>query len=518
MNKSVFILCFIADAQSAIRYWHSEEGRLFFQGLIKSKIDYVIYLKRNCENSVWKLPWVVSPEAIDVNQLDNLIDGLLQRYEAVFIISDSQEAIFSLPEKEGCLPYLLTSKGKLNFESDNYIESNTLLYLNAYFEEPLPYHLLMALRRNPESYAAELEVRNARIKKQIEANGGVYIFGADTVGQQVHDECIRSEIKVLGFVDNDLNKQQTKPFNLPVLGPTILDPTRDVVVLASGNHSYDIYKQLKSLNFLYIQNLPEFFYATNCPAQPEPFFHQELWQNRIRYHTLYMLLSDAASRNVLEAIVEYRQSFELFPLVRIRNKQNLQWFDKAFFTPNPNHVFIDGGGYDGDTALQFIATNDKAYRSIHVFEIDSFIAERAAANLKPYEHVYVHNLGLSNKSGTLFFTQTGRTDGHLVQGKGIPVKVDSIDNVVKDKITILKLDVEGAEVDAIAGAACHIRDESPMLAIAVYHKAEDLWAVPRQILSISPNYVFSLRHYTQVTYETVIYGLHREVLLEKKEN
>ena len=60
--------------------------------------------------------------------------------------------------------------------------------------------------------------------------------------------------------------------------------------------------------------------------------------------------------------------------------------------------------------------------------------------------------------------------------------------------TIIKMDVEGAEADAISGAAITIARRRPKMMIAAYHRNEDLFAIPLQILSICPDYRLFLRH------------------------
>ncbi len=507
MNELVSVVIFISNADSIKRYRLSEDGSLFSRHLMKGGIGYAVYVPPHINIGTGDLSWGGNVQPVTLDYLKTCVDQLLHRSEVVFFVSDSIEAITSLAGKEGCLSFLLTGEGTPGFENKKYIEIKTLLSLNVYFEESLPVHLLTILRRRPDAFKDAINIRNKRIAEQIGAVGGAYIFGAHTVSKQVYAECLKAGIKIFGFVDNDVNKQGHELFGLPVVSPSALNPESDVVVLASGNYSYDIFQQLQRLGFEYIQNLSEFFFSVNCRSQPEIYYHDDLWNNNICYHVLYLRLADAASRNVLENIVQYRQTFELLPLSRICDRLNPQWFDKQLFIPDAGHVFVDGGAFDGDTALRFLHINGNHYKAIHLFEVDPCIAQKAADNLKGHERVYVHNLGLSNKRGSSFFSQTGLTDGHLEATDGIQVKLDSIDNVVEGQITFLKLDVEGAEENAIAGAMRHITDNSPMLAIAVYHKAGDIWAVPSQILSINQDYSFYLRHYTQVSYETVIYGM-----------
>ena len=88
------------------------------------------------------------------------------------------------------------------------------------------------------------------------------------------------------------------------------------------------------------------------------------------------------------------------------------------------------------------------------------------------------------------------------------VQIISIDEDIREKITFLKMDVEGFEIPALLGAKRHIREDFPKLAICTYHIVSDMWEIPRLIDTIRPGYRFFLRHYelTQ-NWETVIYAI-----------
>jgi len=73
-------------------------------------------------------------------------------------------------------------------------------------------------------------------------------------------------------------------------------------------------------------------------------------------------------------------------------------------------------------------------------------------------------------------------------------------------ITALKLDIEGAEAAALAGAAAQIRQNRPGLAIAAYHRPADLFDLPRQIAGLDPTYRFALRHQTHWTHDSILYA------------
>jgi FkbM family methyltransferase len=507
VNRVLSVILFFSNAENLKRYWMNEDGCLFSKCLIQKGIEHTVYVSPGVNATFHDPAWGGRMEVLPVGDLETSVDRTLDRCEVVFVISDIREAIALVTGKNGCLPFLLTGNGDPISAIFTHIQITALSSLEVYFQESLPFHLLSILRGRSDACKGAIKDRSRRISTQIRKRGGAFIFGSGTIGSQVYAQCLRVGLNVFGFIDNDAHKQGNRLFERPILPPSALHPERDVVILASGNYSYDLFQQLQGVGFQYIQNLSEFFFAADSPSEPETCYHDDLWKNSLYYHDLYLRLADPLSRYVLESMVEYRKTFELPPLARICDRTNPQWFAKGFFVPSPKHVFVDGGAFDGDTALRFLNVNGDLYKAIHLFEADPRLAQRAKRNLKDYKHVYLHHCGLSDHRGTGSFSQTGLTDGQFVEGGGLPVEVDSLDHAVEDRITFLKLDVEGAEAHAIRGARGHIADHSPALAIAAYHKPQDLWALARQIRGVNSDYSFYLRHYTQVAYETVLYGL-----------
>ena len=48
---------------------------------------------------------------------------------------------------------------------------------------------------------------------------------------------------------------------------------------------------------------------------------------------------------------------------------------------------------------------------------------------------------------------------------------------IKEKITFIKTDIEGAEYSAIKGARNHIINEHPKMAIPIYYGNKDIWRI-----------------------------------------
>lgn len=92
------------------------------------------------------------------------------------------------------------------------------------------------------------------------------------------------------------------------------------------------------------------------------------------------------------------------------------------------------------------------------------------------------------------------------------IAVDSLDHVLADKEekeypTFIKIDIEGAELNALQGAQHTITLKKPKLAISIYHKPEDIIELIVYLKNLVPEYKFYLRHYTNKTYDTVLYAI-----------
>jgi hypothetical protein len=87
--------------------------------------------------------------------------------------------------------------------------------------------------------------------------------------------------------------------------------------------------------------------------------------------------------------------------------------------------------------------------------------------------------------------------------------VDALDNIAKNdlQVTFIKMDIEGAELNALIGSRNTIVKNKPILAISIYHKKKDIFEIINYILSLNLNYKFYLRHYSLGKSETILYAI-----------
>lgn len=188
----------------------------------------------------------------------------------------------------------------------------------------------------------------------------------------------------------------------------------------------------------------------------------------------------------------------------------LQYFD--VWKPRPHEVFVDCGAYDGQSSLDFAAWTGGNYDAIYALEPLPNMQETLRKKLGGLHNLHLVPAAAWNTREELSFHMTGdpsssrvspdadNTETALVV-QGIP-----LDSLVSERISFLKMDIEGSELAAINGAEQLIRTWKPRLAISLYHKAEDVFEIPERILQIVPEYRFRIRHYSAGLFETVLYG------------
>ena len=186
-----------------------------------------------------------------------------------------------------------------------------------------------------------------------------------------------------------------------------------------------------------------------------------------------------------------------------------QYFE--MFSPQHKEIFVDGGAYNGDTVFEFLAWSKGNEHKVYSVEPIKVMCELVQNRLKKdnIADVDVLNIAAWCRNEELFFVDMGDGSRVVRDGKaGIVVSGERIDDIVgEDGATFIKLDVEGAELEALRGASETIRACHPKLAICIYHKPMDILDIGKYILELNADYRFAIRHYTLTNCETVLYAI-----------
>lgn len=213
-----------------------------------------------------------------------------------------------------------------------------------------------------------------------------------------------------------------------------------------------------------------------------------------QYKWLYDRLADYRSKCVLNGIIQYWCTFDYTKLCALDESVYKDYYDLDILDSDENAVFVDLGAYIGDSIYNFIDTYG-AYKKIYAYEITPSTCDTLRENLACFDNVEIKQKGAGEKSETMYMDAGVVGEGNKVLNEGdLEVEVVSLDDDIKERISIIKMDIEGAEKSAIKGAANHIRTDKPKLLVSSYHIPEDIFAIPKLIDEIRGDYKFYMRY------------------------
>lgn len=309
-------------------------------------------------------------------------------------------------------------------------------------------------------------------------------------------------VEVDGVIDDFTRVQRSR--KKEVL--RIEEVPRDAIILYTSTGSpLEVKRRLDAMGFVSLNYLALLKYTT-LALEPYPFmmeFEADYKANQKRYRWLYELLEDRSLKEIFTKLINFKISFDIAFMEGFSNDHSGQYFDKSILPKLKNIVFVDGGGYVGDTAREVIK-NYPDYKKIYLIEPIEQNLRIAKRDLAAFERITYFPLGLSNKRAELFFHE--EKSFSALYGSGTEsVVVERLDALVDERVDYIKLDIEGAELDALKGAEELIVKYKPILAVCIYHKPEHWYEVAEFVLSICNEYRLYLRHYMEGVFETVLY-------------
>lgn len=195
--------------------------------------------------------------------------------------------------------------------------------------------------------------------------------------------------------------------------------------------------------------------------------------------------------------------------------------DNRYFIPeveniiSDNEIFVDAGAYDGTIINRFVKMVNGKYKKIYAVEADRRNLNKLRKNTAHLERISVIPYALSNK------TETKKFYG----GFGFASKVDcrgtaSVPTLSLDSLNIpaslIKLHLEGGELEALKGAVKAIRRNRPIIMTTIYHNSDGLWKIPLFIMGVANNYRHYVRLHSWAGTGVVYYAIPNERINRKK--
>ena len=231
-------------------------------------------------------------------------------------------------------------------------------------------------------------------------------------------------------------------------------------------------------------------YVPDVPVCGEELFCYDYYKSRKNeFDKIYNLLADQKSKEVFKSIIDFKLSGDIKYLFSCETGAD-EPFD-SFLKLSAGETYLDLGAYRGDTVKSFVS-RVKSYNKIVAVEPDRKTYKKLTDETRNIENIQNINAFAGEREGTKEFNMTGS------RGAGAPDVKDLVNVITVDSLslnpTFIKMDIEGAEAAAIAGARDTIKNYKPKIQIAAYHRSGDLADIPAAVLAVRSDYKIYLRH------------------------
>ena len=292
------------------------------------------------------------------------------------------------------------------------------------------------------------------VLSEIPATSKIVLYGAGDYSKDYFPEWSKDK-RIIGFCSNNKKKQETGYLGYPVMSPEELSVQKEYYVIVSAvkeKPKREILAHLKEINY---------------PADK-----------------IYSLFEREAEQG--------------------------QYFDTDFMEYSNQEIFIDAGCYHLENTIEL--EKRCKVKKVYAFEPDPDNYQVCLERKEQLgmEEVKVFQCGTWSEKTWLHFAVRGTDGTHITENReAISIPVAAIDETVEpdDKITFIKMDVEGAELESLRGCKRTIKKYRPKLAICIYHRPEDMIQIPIYIKELVPEYRLYIRHHSNCAWETVLYAM-----------
>ncbi|WCM92727.1 FkbM family methyltransferase [Acidovorax sp. NCPPB 2350] len=221
--------------------------------------------------------------------------------------------------------------------------------------------------------------------------------------------------------------------------------------------------------------------------------------------------SDDHSRSTLYANLLFRVTYDRSHMLATWANPIEEYFSSyalpSTFRLGSKEHFCDCGAFQGPIVEKFLGATGYQYGSITAFEPDqtNFKVLESISPV-PLPRFRPVNKAVSSRRQTLRFMETGTVSSYVSATGTVNVQTTKLDDEL-EKLTFLKMDVEGFESKTLQGASHLIGAQRPRIAACVYHYAHDLLDVTEQIDQCAEDYHLRLRqHNGSYYYDLVLYA------------
>lgn len=265
-------------------------------------------------------------------------------------------------------------------------------------------------------------------------------------------------------------------------------------------------------DYIFFQEAACFFEAPHL-AHSVSDFSAWIPNNLPELYDVYNALHPA-SRECFVSVLRFRLSSDPTDLFQVRTSNTEMWIDiPSQYKQRPYDVILDVGAYDGDTLRQFRER----------FECERGIAveanEQLFESIRSVGKIYPNGIKIAptaawSRRTRLKFEEVRFGMIQVTEDPDGSLEAAPIDTAVSERVDFVKMDIEGAEGEALSGAKSLLKRWLPDLAVAAYHRPDDLVSLKHQIFDQlgydALNFTLHFGHYSDCVDDSIFYVVKNE--------
>lgn len=378
-----------------------------------------------------------------------------------------------------------------------------------------------------------LEQTIDELRTAMEQYAGIVLYGAGSSGIALLLALQRAGIQPLCFSDGAQEKWGTMCMGLEIIPPQELAQRFGLNILIfvcintdgqiycrsfdealrQGGHT-GVHQKLRDcgclhvVDYIALRQCFALFHGDNTGNLPSCPDVDCILSHRENIEQVYAHLGDSQSKEIYANILTFRLFGESPEILTLPQEE--KYFPHELVSLSSRETFVDCGAFDGQTCGDLLAQTGDELEAYYALEPDP----ANYGKLEQFQTVLPAGLqakmkllpcaAWSEETSVPLYALHGPGSFMAPYGKA-HAKAITIDSVLNGRqATSIKMNIEGSELAALAGAQETIRRWHPKLMIAGYHKTWDFWEVPE--LMLRAGYTVYLRSYMHHL-SFVFYGL-----------
>ena len=340
------------------------------------------------------------------------------------------------------------------------------------------------------------------------------VYGLGSTGQMIVDELLDGGVAIDLILDRGKAGQVYRDIPVRALGGT--DLTGAKILIALHNHYVDLHQLHADLTAAGAADILTPIRLGELIDQPksntgywlEPDFPYDA--HNANFARVRALLADLKSQQTFDALLRYRRSGDIAdcPIPSLDDE----------YTPADLPRFaeplrlIDCGAFTGVAVHKFL-TAGYTIDSLVAFEPDLANFAILARRDFPIASALCLPLGTWSTTTQLKFSSGSSMASHLSDQGDVTIQCVAVDDLLHGQpINLVKLDVEGAEIETLKGMTQLIHEQRPNLLVSAYHTPGHLHEIAELIDDWGLGYRFHLRVHEQNSFGVVLYALQDKLL------